>query len=68
MPKENQTNISFIDDLNYDISKLKFLAESIACWDDNVGDFTQDLRINLSCIMQDTIKSIEENAKQLKHS
>lgn len=68
MQKENQINISFIDDLNYDISKLKFLAESIACWDDNIGDFTQDLRINLSCIMQDTIKSIEENAKQLKHS
>lgn len=66
MSQVNSEKIDIVDSLSNEIIKLKFLSESIACWNDDIGDFDEELRIGFSCIMQETINKITLDRKKLE--
>jgi len=68
MSSEKIAQIRCIDGINYNIGKLKFLGEAVACWNSNISDFNEDLRIGFGCILEDTIKAIEEEIKLLEEN
>ena len=62
---ENKKILEFLDEsLSHNLDKLSFLNEAVACWNGDIGDFNEKMRVSYSCLVTDIINDIEVGIKE----